>query len=35
MSNNRMEEVEYVLEKLCSAVEKLRALSPIWREKTA
>ena len=35
MNNNRMEEVEYVLEKLCSAVEKLRALSPIWREKTA
>ena len=30
-SSNKVEEVEYVLEKLCLAVEKLRSLSPIWR----
>ena len=31
-SRNKVEEVEYVLEKLCLAVEKLRSLSPIWRK---
>jgi cysteine desulfurase len=35
MNNNSVQEVRYVLEKLASAVEKLRSLSPIWREKTA
>ncbi len=32
-SSNKIEEIEYVLEKLCLAVEKLRSLSPIWRRK--
>jgi cysteine desulfurase len=31
--SNKIEEIEYVLEKLCLAVEKLRSLSPIWRRK--
>lgn len=30
-SSNKIEEIEYVLEKLCLAVEKLRSLSPLWR----
>lgn len=30
-SSNRIEEIEYALEKLCLAVEKLRSISPIWR----
>ena len=30
---NQIEDVEYVLEKLPRAVEKLRQLSPVWREK--
>ena len=34
-SSNRVEEIEYVLEKLSFAVEKLRSLSPIWRRKAA
>lgn len=34
-SGNTREEMEYVLEKFPFAVEKLRSLSPIWREKTA
>ena len=34
-NNNTLEEIEYVLEKLPLAVEKLRSLSPIWRENTA
>ena len=33
--SNTVEEIEYVLEKLPPVVEKLRSLSPIWREKTA
>lgn len=32
-SSNKIEEIEYVLQKLCLAVEKLRSLSPIWRRK--
>lgn len=32
-SSNKIKEIEYVLEKLCLAVEKLRSLSPIWRRK--
>ncbi len=32
-SSNKIEEIEYVLEKLCLAVEKLRSLSPLWRSK--
>jgi len=32
-SNNKIEEIEYVVEKLCLAVEKLRSLSPLWRSK--
>lgn len=32
-SSNTVEEIEYVLEKLCLVVEKLRSLSPVWREK--
>ncbi len=32
-SSNRIEEIEYALEKLCIAVEKLRSISPIWRGK--
>jgi len=32
-SSNKIEEIEYVLKKLCLAVEKLRSLSPIWRRK--
>lgn len=34
-STNTLEEIEYVLEKLPLAVEKLRSFSPIWRRKTA
>jgi len=34
-SSNKVDEVEYVLEKLSFAVEKLRSLSPIWREQKA
>jgi cysteine desulfurase len=34
-SSNTVEEMEYVLEKLPLAVDKLRALSPLWRTKTA
>lgn len=34
-TSNTVEEMEYVLEKLPLAVERLRSLSPIWREKTA
>lgn len=34
-SSNKADEVEYVLEKLSFAVEKLRSLSPIWREQKA
>jgi cysteine desulfurase len=34
-SSNKVEEIEYVLEKLPFAVEKLRSLSPIWRKNTA
>jgi len=33
--SNTVDEVEYVLEKLSFAVEKLRSLSPIWREQKA
>ncbi len=32
---NREDEVDYVLEKLPSAVEKLRSFSPVWRKKMA
>jgi cysteine desulfurase len=32
---NTVEEIEYVLDKLPLAVEKLRSLSPIWRRKSA
>ncbi|GMQ79744.1 MAG: cysteine desulfurase NifS [Thermodesulfobacteriota bacterium] len=32
-TNNKMEEIDYVLEKLSLAVEKLRSLSPIWKRK--
>ena len=34
-SSNKVDEVEYVLEKLSFAVEKLRSLSPLWREQKA
>ena len=34
-SDNQVEEIEYALEKLPVAVEKLRSISPIWRRKTA
>jgi cysteine desulfurase len=34
-ATNTVEEVDYVLEELPLVVEKLRALSPIWGEKTA
>ncbi len=30
-SSNKIEEIEYVMEKLCLVVEKLRSLSPLWR----
>lgn len=30
-SSNKIEEIEYVLVKLCLAVEKLRSFSPLWR----
>jgi hypothetical protein len=30
-AGNRIEDVEYVLEKFPAAVEKLRRLSPLWR----
>jgi len=33
-NSNKVEEIEYVLERLPIAVERLRSLSPIWREKT-
>lgn len=33
--SNRIEEVNYVLEKLMFAIENLRSLSPVWRGKTA
>lgn len=32
-SSNRIEEIEYVLEKLGFVVKKLRSLSPVWRKK--
>lgn len=32
-SSNKVEEIEYLLVKLCLAVEKLRSLSPLWRSK--
>ncbi len=32
-SSNKIEEIEYVMEKLCLVVEKLRSLSPLWRSK--
>jgi cysteine desulfurase len=34
-NSNKAEEIEYVLEKLPIAVERLRSLSPIWRDKAA
>jgi cysteine desulfurase len=34
-SSNMIEEIEYVLDRLPIAVERLRSLSPIWREKAA
>lgn len=34
-SDNQVEEIEYVLEKLPVAVKKLHSISPIWRRKTA
>ena len=34
-SSNKVEEVEYALEKFSLAVEKLRSLSPLWRERKA
>lgn len=34
-SSNNLEEIEYVLEKLPLAVDKLRSLSPVWRRKRA
>jgi hypothetical protein len=34
-NSNTVKEIEYVLEKFPIAVEKLRSLSPIWREKEA
>ena len=34
-SSNTVEEMEYVLEKLPLAVDKLRAISPLWRTKSA
>jgi len=34
-ASNSMEEIEYVLEKLPHAVERLRSLSPIWGKQTA
>ena len=33
-SSNTTEEIEYVLEKLPVAVDRLRSLSPLWRNKT-
>lgn len=33
-TTNTVEEIEYVLEKLPLAVEKLRSLSPIWSRKS-
>jgi len=32
--SNKIEEIDYVLEKLYLSVEKLRSFSPIWRKKT-
>jgi len=34
-TDNGLDDVQYVLEKLPNAVEKLRSFSPIWRKKTA
>jgi cysteine desulfurase len=34
-ASNREEEVDYVVEKLPQAVEKLRSFSPVWRKKMA
>ncbi len=34
-TNNRIEEVEYILENLPPAVEKLRSLSPLWKQSMA
>jgi cysteine desulfurase len=34
-SSNRFEEIEYVLEKLPLAAEKLRSFSPIWKKKAS
>ncbi len=34
-ASNREEEVDYVLEKLPQAVERLRSFSPVWRKKMA
>ena len=34
-NSNSVKEIEYVFEKLPIAVEKLRSLSPIWKEKAA
>lgn len=33
--DNREEEVDYVLNELCQAVERLRSFSPVWRKKMA
>lgn len=33
-SNNKIDEIDYAVEKLCLAVEKLRSLSPLWRRQT-
>lgn len=34
-SSNKTEEIEYVLEKLFIAVDRLRSFSPLWKKKTA
>ena len=34
-SSNRADEIDYVLDNLEGAVEKLRALSPVWRKTAA
>ena len=34
-NSNTVKEIAYVLEKFPIAVEKLRSISPIWREKAA
>lgn len=33
--SNSMEEVDYILDELYNSVDKLRSLSPLWRDKTA